>query len=90
MSTKPVGLQAYTYDANGNKLSESGSWARLNIPAPVTAASYDNANELTTLNGVRNTYDKNGNLLTDGTHTYTWNVRNQLTATTGAGAMPCR
>ncbi len=38
------------------------------------------ANELTNWNRTAISYDLNGNMLTDGSHTFTWNARNQVAA----------
>jgi hypothetical protein len=36
------------------------------------------ANELTNWNGLALSYDQNGNMLSDGAITFTWNARNQV------------
>ncbi|KAF0145016.1 MAG: RhsA [Nitrospirae bacterium] len=76
----------YTYDKNGNRTSAP----RLNVPIKMSqpmTATYNTANQMTTLNGYPLTYDENGNLLTltrsCGTTYYTWNVRNQLVGING-------
>ena len=46
-------------------------------------AGSDAANQQTAFNGQTQTFDLNGNLLTDGTNSYTWNARNQLGAISG-------
>ncbi len=43
------------------------SFARTGLPQPVSAATYDQANELTTWGSATLTYDANGNLTNDGT-----------------------
>jgi RHS repeat-associated protein len=53
----------------------------------VTNYVYDNANRLTSVNGVAQTWDNNGNLLNDGASTYTYDAANRLkTVTQGANA----
>ncbi|USN87565.1 MAG: VCBS repeat-containing protein [Candidatus Nomurabacteria bacterium] len=47
--------------------------------------SYANPHAATTIGGTTYTYDQNGNLLTDGNTTNTWNYRNELTESTKAG-----
>ena len=47
----------YTYDANGNRVSEQ-------VPGEDAVASvYDTANRLTSVGGVSYTWDDNGNLM---------------------------
>jgi hypothetical protein len=45
----------------------------------------DDANQLTSVDGVPYTWDANGNLLSDGVYTYTFNHANQLVGMSGAG-----
>jgi len=60
------------------------AWARLGLPSAMAGpATYNADNQLTNWNAVANTYDLNGNLTAAGTQTYTWNARDQLTATSG-------
>jgi RHS repeat-associated protein len=75
---------SYLYDAAGNrtKLTRANAAASL-IPNAVSGTAYDAANEQTQFAGTTLTYDLNGNLTYDGTNTYMWNVRNQLTAISG-------
>lgn len=61
----------YAYDAAGNRVSESTHVGSTNY-------TYDNANRLTDVNGVRHTWDANGNLLGDGVYTYTYDHANRL------------
>jgi uncharacterized protein RhaS with RHS repeats len=53
------------------------------LPAPLTSATYDAANRLTAWNGALLTYDDNGNLLSEGSRSYSWDARNRLTALGG-------
>jgi hypothetical protein len=46
-------------------------------------ARSDPANRLTSWNGATRRYDHAGNLTSDGTNTYTWKARGQLTAISG-------
>jgi RHS repeat-associated protein len=75
----------YSYDAAGNRIGLDGASARTGIPQVVTGAAYDAANQLTQWAGTTNTYDLNGNLVSDGANAYTWNARNQLTGIAGPG-----
>ncbi|MFI5733146.1 polymorphic toxin-type HINT domain-containing protein [Kribbella sp. NPDC051587] len=79
-----LGDVTYHYDTGGRLDRTGGSWARADLPPPVASAVFDPANRLTALDGVSRHYDAEGNLTSDGTSTYTWNARGELTATTGA------
>ncbi len=58
--------------------------AHSRIPDPTTGnAVYNAANELTNWNGATLSYDANGNMTSEGTNTYTWDTRNQLTSIAG-------
>ncbi len=59
----------YTCYAVGNRLTQELCIAPSNCVT--TTYTYDNANRLATVNGVVYTFDANGNLLIDGTSTYT-------------------
>ena len=48
----------------------------------MSEASYNAANELASLEGQTLTYDADGNLTNDGTSSFSWNDRNQLTGVT--------
>jgi RHS repeat-associated protein len=78
-----VGNLTYTYDSLGQRTSMGGSLVQTSVPTTVASATYDAANQLTNWNGTAVTYDKNGSMLSDGTNTYTWNARNQLTGVAG-------
>jgi YD repeat-containing protein len=84
-----LGNLTYGYDQAGRVTQVGGSYARTNLPAPLTAATYDVANRLTSWGGNSSyAYDANGNMTGDGVNTYTWDARNQLS--TIAGAAPAR
>jgi len=59
----------------GNRLTQ-------NQPAGSTTYTYDDANRLTTVNGVGYTWDNNSNLLSDGSATYTYDYANRLVGVT--------
>jgi RHS repeat-associated protein len=74
-----IGDISYAYDLAGRRTSESGSLASQKKSQPTTATSlFDANNRQGSINGRSLTYDKNGNLLSDGLNTYVWNARNQL------------
>ena len=83
----PLGDLSYTYDATDNRIGTGGSWARSLLPASVLSSTYDPSNEQLAFGEVTQTFDSNGNLLTQtdatGTTTYTWDARNRLAAISG-------
>jgi YD repeat-containing protein len=66
----------YTYDAVGNRLTET-------TQSSVNSYQYDVANRMTDVNGVPYTWDSNGNLLNDGVNAYTYDSANRLTSFSG-------
>jgi RHS repeat-associated protein len=78
-----LGNLTYTYNLAGNRTAVGGTWARTGLPTALASATYDAANQIATWGSTSFTYDDNGNLTNDGTKTYTWNARNQLTALSG-------
>jgi RHS repeat-associated protein len=80
-----LGTLSYTYDQLGRKTQVAGSFARTGLPAPVTSATYDAANQLVNWGGVPISYDANGNMLSDGANTFTWDARNHLASLNGNG-----
>lgn len=84
LGTNTLGNLSYAYDQLGQRTQVSGSFARTSLPQPVISANYDAANELTSWNGINVSYDANGNMLADGTHTFAWDARNQVASINGA------
>jgi RHS repeat-associated protein len=80
-----LGTLTYTYDAAGRRTSVGGSYARTDIPDAFTGATYNAADQLTALGGKTFSYDDEGNLTGDGTTSYTWNARGQLSAMARTG-----
>jgi RHS repeat-associated protein len=78
-----LGTLTYDYNTAGERVTVGGTWARTVQPAAIATATYNAANQQATFGGQTLTYDLNGNLITDGTNTYTWNTRNQLATITG-------
>jgi RHS repeat-associated protein len=80
----PLGNLIYSYDQDGQVKQVGGSFARTNLPAAVSSATYDAANRLTAWGSNSSfSYDASGNLLGDGTNTYVWDARNQLSSISG-------
>src|SRR5439155_20247840 len=86
LGANTLGALAYTYDASGNRTSVDGSWARTILPQALTSATYDAANRTASWGGQVFSYDRNGNLGSDGLTSYLWNARDQLTTLTGGAA----
>jgi RHS repeat-associated protein len=75
-----LGNLTYGYDNDGRRVAKTNSFNTDLLPAPTTQApTFDLNDRETSFNGRAFTYDANGNLTFDGTNTYTWNARNQLT-----------
>lgn len=73
-----LGNLTYSYDLDGRRVSMGGNMAHTSIPAVISGITYNASNEPTQWGGATLSYDANGNLIGDGTNTYTWNARNQL------------
>ncbi len=69
---------AYSYDALGNRTTTV-------INGITTTCVTNNMNQYTSVGGVAYKYDANGNLLYDGTNTYSYNSLNELTSVSGPG-----
>ncbi len=86
LGTNEVGDLEYSYDADGRVAGKTGSLAQSNTPTPASGNAFNADNAMTGFNGTTLTYDNDGNLTADGTNTYTWDVRNHLSAMSGAVA----
>ena len=76
--TRPDGtIYEYTYDATGNRLTQK---VTKGSDIKTTTYTYDDADQLTAVNGKNQTYDDNGNLINDGERTYVYDAENRLTA----------
>jgi RHS repeat-associated protein len=74
-----IGTLTYSYDPANRVSGVGGTLYQTNLHNAITA-SYNNANRITALNGTAFAWDANGNVTSDGTNSYGWNARNQLTA----------
>ena len=81
-----VGTLGYSYDGDGRRISVSGTLAGFVAPTSVPNVTYDGTNRLTSWNGSTLSYDADGTLASFGSTTYTWNARNQMTATNAVSA----
>jgi RHS repeat-associated protein len=73
-----LGNLSYSYDLDGRRASVAGSFARTGLPLAVNQTAYNVNNQLTTWGTANLFYDLNGNMTSDGTHSYTWDARNRL------------
>jgi RHS repeat-associated protein len=79
----------YRYDPTGRRSGLSGERLTIDPPSPRAAARYGPGNELTELGTEAESdegpldYDDAGNLVDDGTNTYTWDARGRLVAIDG-------
>jgi RHS repeat-associated protein len=73
-----LGNLSYSYDLLGRGASVAGSYARTGLPLAVNQTAYNVNNQLTTWGTANLFYDMNGNMTSDGTHSYTWDTRNRL------------
>jgi RHS repeat-associated protein len=78
--TATLGAITYTPDPLGRTTRVDGSYARVALPAVSGPFTYDAADQR---NGL--TYDDDGNLAAEGSATYSWNARGQLTTLTKPG-----
>ena len=76
----------YTYDNAGNRLTEEKKTSPTAQPQ-TTAYTYDDANRMTFAGGVAYAWDDNGNLLSDGANTYTYNHSNRLITVSGPSSV---
>jgi RHS repeat-associated protein len=79
-----IGTLTYSYDAAGRRTSVGGTLANMQPGVPVASTTFDANNRLKTWGAQTLAYDANGNLVNDGTNTYTWDERNRLEAINGA------
>ena len=64
--------------------AKGGAYGDIVLEHPAQSGNVHNANNrLTQLGATPLSYDDNGNLLSDGTNTYTWNSRDQLASIAG-------
>lgn len=80
-----IGDLTYNYDNAGRRTRMGGSFARSISPLALSSATYNAANQQLSFGGQTLSYDLNGNLLSDGTSSYTWDARNHLASISGPG-----
>ncbi|MFC7441143.1 DNRLRE domain-containing protein [Laceyella putida] len=67
----------YTYDPLGNRTKKEVKDSAGNVVSS-TSYTYNVGNQLTQVDGTAYAYDKNGNRLEDGKHTYVWDAGDRL------------
>ncbi|WP_167551839.1 RHS repeat-associated core domain-containing protein, partial [Xanthomonas axonopodis] len=82
-----LGSLGYAYDSLGQLVAQTGSHAPKALPPASTNNSFDDNNRQTQANGVALSYDDNGNLLNDGTRSYTWDDRDRLSQISQSGTV---
>src|SRR6185312_1416381 len=79
----------YTYTTTSENqitgITESSDTSAVYPVAGTQTAAYNNLNQLTNLSGQALTFDANGNLISDGQRTYTWDAENRLVGITYPG-----
>ena len=80
-----IGDLVYGNDPNGLRSGIGGSYARTGLPAAVASASYDAGDRLTSWAGQSLGYDDNGSMTGDGSKSFSWNARGELTSLSGGG-----
>jgi RHS repeat-associated protein len=73
-----LGNLTYAYDNTGRRNNVGGTYARTGLPLAMSQTGYNANNQLTTWGTASLFYDLNGNMTSDGTHSYTWDARNRL------------
>ena len=73
-----LGNLTYGYNGAGRLNTMGGTLGVSGLPAPLSGASFNANNQLTTFGSQNFNYDKNGNLISDGTNTYVWDALNHL------------
>ncbi len=77
--TFPTETQSWSFDSRGN-------WDTYYVNGTSQNRTHDNMNHIVSINATSLTYDNAGNLMSDGTNTYTWNAKNELIAANGTAS----
>ncbi len=77
-SAKSVRVKELETVFAGRRNSMGGSFARTGLPLAMGQTAYNANNQLTQWGTANLFYDLNGNMTSDGTHSYAWDARNRL------------
>ncbi|MBM7861010.1 DNRLRE domain-containing protein [Lentzea nigeriaca] len=83
--TTVLGDLTYNYDAAGYPVRTTGSYSRAMLPEQFGLAVYDRANRVSAVGATTISHDPDGNLISDGVTTFSWNARGQLAGEAGPG-----
>ncbi|GAA2965655.1 DNRLRE domain-containing protein [Actinokineospora diospyrosa] len=83
--TTVLGDLNYEYDRAGRQARTTGSHSRTVLPEAFGPAAYDLANRTSSVNGKVVGHDLDGNLVSDGQASYTWNSKGQLASVSAPG-----
>ncbi len=73
------------------RTNDTYAWAgQANVPSPGRAYTPNGLNQYTAVAGISFGYDANGNLTSDGTNTYVYDVENRLVTRSGGGSATLR
>ena len=86
MAPNSLGSLAYSYDLAHRRLQATGNLAHTGLPQHISTTAYNAANQLTQWGTATPIYDANGNTLSDGANSYTWDARNHLVSMNSGGA----
>lgn len=80
LNSNVLGNLSYAYDMAGRRTSMGGTTAQIGLPLAMSSAAYNVDNQLTQWGSKSLSYDANGNFTSDGTNSFVWNARNQLSS----------
>ena len=85
-----IGNLGYVYDADGRVIQKTGSFAQVVLPQTIGGKQLQRcqSDDVLSFNGTPLTYDADGDLINDGTNTYTWDERNRLVGMSGSPIGP--
>ncbi len=75
-----LGGLTYAYDLAGRRTQMGGSMAQTALPLGINNTAFNADNQLTEWGTAGIYYDANGNMISDGLNSYTWDSRNHLSA----------
>lgn len=82
-----LGTLSYSYDTAGRLVQRGGTLGDTSAAAATSAGSFDANNRQTIFNASALSYDADGHLTSDGTRSYVWNARGELSQIKQGGAV---